>query len=490
MATTTDAPTIKAGFIVGKDTDLVEDEKYTSMGGDISFLKDLPDDWRVDPDSHEYLKDCEPGTKGAAHCDVALAWWIHKHCPDIKVDIIGPGDLSLKRLKSNDFNFSLGYNAVNLLVEDNAQTPKVLKALETCGNIAPDWGFEQYILQKSNYMRACMNSGVPMAPTIFSVRGERSAAGLLDEIKDRGWKTFVMKQSESGFSLGFLKLKVEDCEKDPSILENYFNDYERCPEFIVQEAIEGFTRNWETRCFWFNGEFLYAIANMAAVSTEDGAERIITGDDIPEEFLENAKRIGKEAIKCLPKLQVPNDSGEVPMVLVRTDIGCSDSQIFDKDYNWDPNQKTFFLNEIEPSSTTYFVRHLKFDCIPMYGKLYAETARKMKELMLANQSSKPAASAKKTPRAKSAVAKRTPTASVGSSKAKKTIEKAKAPNKPKAKAKGKASTSSTATAKKATTAAKGKAKAKAKGRANAKAKAKAKAGGAGKVMKTMKAMKN
>lgn len=69
------------------------------------------------------------------------------------------------------------------------------------------------------------------------------------------------------------------------------------------------------------------------------------------------------------------------MVLVRTDIGCSDSQMYDKDCKWDPARKTFFLNEIEPSSTTYFVRHLKFDCIPMYGRLYAETARKYKEQM-------------------------------------------------------------------------------------------------------------
>jgi len=202
---------------------------------------------------------------------------------------------------------------------------------------------------------------------------------LFQQIKERGWKKFVMKQSESGFCLGFLKLSVEECEKDPSILKTYFEDYEDCPEFVVQEAIDGFTRNWETRCFWYNGEFLYAIANMAAVSTEDGKERIVTGDDIPKEFLEEARKIGQQAIKCLPNLKVQG-GGEIPMVLTRTDIGCSDSQIFDKDYNWDPSKKTFFLNEIEPSSTTYFVRHLKFDCIPMYGKLYAETAIKYKEM--------------------------------------------------------------------------------------------------------------
>jgi len=64
---------IKVGFLVGKDTDVVEDPKYTDMGGDVSFLSDLPDDWRVDPESSQFLKDCEPGTKGFAHCDVALA---------------------------------------------------------------------------------------------------------------------------------------------------------------------------------------------------------------------------------------------------------------------------------------------------------------------------------------------------------------------------------------------------------------------------------
>lgn len=366
---------IRVGFICGKDTDLVEDAKYDAIG-DSSFLKDMPDTFRVDPESHEYLKDCEPGTKGQAHADVAIAWYIKKHNEDIEVDIITPDEISLKRLKSNDINFTMGYNAVNIAVENNASGPKKLIAFKKCGNIAPTWEVEDYILYKSKYMKACMDAGIPMAPTIFSLKGKRTPAKLFEEIKSRGWKTFVMKMSESGFSLGFCKLKVEDCEKDPSILKNYFKDYGHSPEFIVQEAVEGFTRNWETRCFWFNGEFQYAIANMAAVSTADGAERIVTGDDIPAEFLENAKRIGQEAIKVLPQLKTPTGQ-PVPMILMRTDIGCSDSEMHDVNTKWDPNVKTFFLNEIEPSSTTYFVRHLKFDSIPMYGKLYADKAREM-----------------------------------------------------------------------------------------------------------------
>merc|ERR550514_1100307 len=189
-----------------------------------------------------------------------------------------------------------------------------------------------------------------------------------------------MKQSESGFCLGFFKTSVQEVEDDSKVLSTYFEDYAHCPEFIVQEAIDGFTRNWETRAFWFNGQFLYAIANMAAVSTEDGKERIITGDDIPSEFLEAAKKIGQEAIKVLPDMKVPGGKA-VDNILVRTDIGCSDSEIFDRHTNWDPAQKTFFLNEIEPSSTTYFVRFLKFDCLPLYGKLYAQKAREIYKKM-------------------------------------------------------------------------------------------------------------
>merc|ERR1711988_249599 len=98
------------------------------------------------------------------------------------------------------------------------------------------------------------------------------------------------------------------------------------------------------------------------------------------EFLENAKRIGEQAIKVLPNLKLPNGES-VRNVLVRTDIGCSDSQLHDRDTNWDPKKRTFFLNEIEPSSTTYFVRWLKHDCIPVYGKLYAQKAREIYKKM-------------------------------------------------------------------------------------------------------------
>merc|ERR1712113_1317979 len=85
---------------------------------------------------------------------------------------------------------------------------------------------------------------------------------------------------------------------------------------------------------------------------------------------------GEQAIKVLPKLKTAGGKS-VKNIMVRCDIGCSDSQIYDKDTKWDPTKKTFFVNEIEPSSTTYFVRHLKFDSMPIMGRLYAEKAREI-----------------------------------------------------------------------------------------------------------------
>jgi len=366
---------IKVGFLVGKDTDLVEDQKYEKIG-DVSFLKDLPDKYRVDPDSHEYLKNCEKGTKGQAHADVAIPWYIHKNFNDIEVDIIFPEDITLKRLKSNMVNFIVGYDVINSVFEGEERLKKVTKMFKSCGNIMPSWEVQEFIYMKSHYMNRLKELGVPMAPTLFAFKGKRTPKGLLSEIKARGWKTFVMKQSYMAFSLGFKKLTVAECEANPKILQDYFKEFADCPEYVVQEAIEGFVRNWETRCFWFNGEFLYAIANRAAVSSDDGQEHIVTGDDIPEDFLENAKRIGKQALECLPQLQTP-DGKPIPMTLIRTDIGCSDSQIHDKDYNWDPTKKTFFLNEIEYGGTTYFIRHLKFDAIPLWAQLYVDKSREI-----------------------------------------------------------------------------------------------------------------
>jgi hypothetical protein len=367
------------GFVIGKELDFVDTPGSVV---DTDFLKDLPPYLQARPAPRFTWPGMTTIPQDHISADVAIAWYIHKHYPNIKVDFILPGDISRERLQSNLCNFIIGYDVLDAMSEGSVKQAVVTDAFQTCGNVMPSWEVQEAIYMKSGYMNEAARIGVPMAPTIFAAKDSRDPLALVHEMQARGWQQFVMKHSYGYGSAGFVKLSVSDCEANPEILKDYFKEHSECPEYVVQEFIEGFCRNWEVRCFWFNGEFQYAIANRAAVSTKDDEKvGVIAQDEIPQEFLENAKRIGKQALGALPQLLTP-DGQPIGMTLVRTDIGCCDSKIHDKDTHWDPNAKTFFLNEIEYGGTTYFPRALKFDAIPMYGKLYASKALEIQEKML------------------------------------------------------------------------------------------------------------
>jgi hypothetical protein len=182
--------------------------------------------------------------------------------------------------------------------------------------------------------------------------------------------------------MGVKKLQTKDCEQKPEILEEYFSTWSECPEFIVQEFIEGFCRNWEVKCYWFNGEFLFAMGHRATVSLADGEKAsMVLEEELPEGFLQQAKEVGQQSLKALPQLTAPNGS-PIGMTLIRTDIGISDSQLHDKDFaHWDGSSKMFFLNELECSATTYFPRALKYDSMPLWADLWASKAREIAQKM-------------------------------------------------------------------------------------------------------------
>jgi hypothetical protein len=371
---------MRVGFILGKEFDFVD---APGSVVDTSFLDDLP---KAYGERSEQPRMSWPGmtvcNKDHISVDVAIAWHMKKNYANIDVDFIFPQDITLDRLKLNLCNFITGYDILDALCEGEERLAEVTNAFQNCGNIMPSWEVQEAIYMKSKYMKKAMDAGVPVAPTLFAAKESRDPALLLDQIKARGWRSFIIKQSYSCGSVGFKKLQVADCEANPKLLKEYFETYADCPEYVVQEFIEGFCRNWEVRCFWFNGEFLYAMANRAAVSTAEGESvGIITGDDIPQDFLERAKQIGKDALKSLPQLTTPAGH-PIGMTCIRTDVGVSDSPVHDKDYaHWNANDRTFFLNEIEYGGTTYFARALKFDCIPLWAQLYAKKALEIHEKM-------------------------------------------------------------------------------------------------------------
>merc|ERR1719221_2281945 len=108
------------------------------------------------------------------------------------------------------------------MCEGEDQLAKVTHAFKTCGNIMPSWEVQEAIYMKGTYMKKCMEIGVEVAPTIFAPKESRSASGLLREIEERGWSTFLLKQSYSCGSIGLAKLHLANCKENPSILEGYF----------------------------------------------------------------------------------------------------------------------------------------------------------------------------------------------------------------------------------------------------------------------------
>jgi hypothetical protein len=374
----------RIGIVVGCDDDAVEDRKSVV---DLQFLQDLPDKYRVDPKSHQYLDNCPKGTKGIVHADVAIAWHLHKTNPDIKVDIIPPHGLSLKRLRSNHANYLLGYDVINGALEGEERKKELQKMFQARGNFIPQYSVQQHTYFKSCYYQGCMDAGVPIAPTFYMGK-ELTVNGVIERIQARGWKTFIIKQSFSGFCLGFLKAKLEDVIRKPKILEDYFASYASAPEFIFQEAIPGFRTNWETRVFWWKGKPVYAIANKSAISSPTGKEIIVTGSDIPPLYLKEAIRVGKLAVDTLPQVRTPQGHLMEQSLMIRTDIGCSDTKLDDKDYNWKANKKTFFLNELEFGSINLFMRHLKFDAVPVWSEKIAESFREVCKLDVMSSGSK------------------------------------------------------------------------------------------------------
>merc|ERR1740138_916599 len=100
--------------------------------------------------------------------DMAIAWYIHKHYPDITVDFILPKDITLNRLQSNLCNFIIGYDILDAMCEGAAKLAVVTDAFKNSGNIMPSWEVQEAIYMKSIYTREAMAAGVPVAPTIFA----------------------------------------------------------------------------------------------------------------------------------------------------------------------------------------------------------------------------------------------------------------------------------------------------------------------------------
>ena len=124
------------------------------------------------------------------------------------------------------------------------------------------------------YIARAAAAGVAVAPTAVYECGaagasaEGGAAFAASAAAEGGWKRFIAKPSPSSWSRGVDAFTTSAALANPKRLERYFREtaFEGAAaggakQVLVQRHLRGLAASPETRCFFSDGEFQYAVAN-------------------------------------------------------------------------------------------------------------------------------------------------------------------------------------------------------------------------------------
>ena len=251
---------LRIGFVVGKED------------GDLVRAPGLPTQHHRAPEENEVLP---KGGGPLCHSDVALWWWARTHYDQsVECDLIeGPGEVTHERLVKNDVNLLLGWDAVSAHLEEfdgsggfeagHGDRMAALLRDPRC-KVFPPAALQDLCNAKGNYVKACASQNVPTAPTVVydCASVEDGAQFAIDAAAKQGWKKFVVKPSPSSWSRGVEAFLTKSAQVNPQRVEKYFRENEpSAKSILVQRHLGGLARLPETRCFFFGGEFLYAVAN-------------------------------------------------------------------------------------------------------------------------------------------------------------------------------------------------------------------------------------
>ena len=113
--------------------------------------------------------------------------------------------------------------------------------------------------------------GIPIAPT-FVVRADRNPKKIIDQVRSKGWKSFVLKPHRAYANIGIGKFDKKHPptnsvqSQDSSVLRTvssnpnaekevskFLTKNKKFPAFVCQEVMNGFAKFWEIKSFWING---------------------------------------------------------------------------------------------------------------------------------------------------------------------------------------------------------------------------------------------
>ena len=294
--------------------------------------------------------------------EAALVSAIEHKYPDAEVKYIT--NLNEKTLQKNDVNFLVGVNLLNAWHgKSKDQYHKWLSIMKNKNNkIYPPLSEQNFLYNKGDYLKYYEKKGVPIAPT-FLIKKERDAAKIIKDVIARGWSSFIVKPDYAFANIEISKYELKNNE-NTYLTESYYSDDKSIPEksesfysdtpdmntksrvekeltkylqktkkfpgLVCQEKIIGFTKKYEVKTFWINGEYKYNVAIKAWPPPEEFGT-------ISQPILKGIKKLAKKVLDNYPETKIKGKV--VKPLFLRIDLGCCQGNTLD-------TQK-YFLNEIE-----------------------------------------------------------------------------------------------------------------------------------------------
>ena len=263
-------------------------------------------------------------------------------------------------LQKNDVNFLVGQNILNAFQNNKTLYQKQLQIMKNPkNNIYPPHKEQQFLFHKGKYHEYFMKRGIPMAPT-FIIRKDRNVNKIIQKIKNKGWKSFVLKPEYAYANIKVVKFDINENNLEKKV-QKYLNETKKYPGWVCQETMIGFRKYWELKTFWINGEYKYHLAIIADVF--DNEEQF---GKAPKKLIDQIKPMAKKIIKEFPKTKIKGKEIIPPML--RLDFGCCLGNTLDK--------SKYFFTEMEYCGCGTFV-----DYNPTYLKFYTDVYyQKAKEI--------------------------------------------------------------------------------------------------------------
>jgi len=292
-----------------------------------------------------------PLGKTAVPSDYAVGLYI-KHAyenagKNVEVDMIMPHDISVERLKSNDLNFFLIYDALESFHTDKSKDKKLYKTLvecmEKCDNIFPPKQYQDFIGSKIVYYNYMKDNNIAIAPTMTITREQYKELGckaavakIMNHAQEENWKRFICKPV---LGQEAIDAKFFDLTQKPHLMRYFERCMKKYPGIVIQKEIKNFGNSKkcpEIRMYYVGNKYQYSVSaqeNSILRPREEGGTF-----DTP---LGSLKRKSRQILKKLPKMVMPNGK-ELPRLLSRVDMGY----IVDGQYS--P-----FVNEVEYVPSLY-----------------------------------------------------------------------------------------------------------------------------------------